>query len=97
MRLVSYETSQGQKGPQADNVQVVNAGRKLSRGVDSAGVVRAAAAVGRGELGVLDLYRATPGGLSRLQWRDALSAADTAALMILGLRTVRPLTVFGWP
>ena len=46
---------------------------------------------------MLDLYRATPGGLSRLQWRDALSAADTAALMILGLRTVRPLTVFGWP
>ena len=38
-----------------------------------------------------------PTGLSRLQWRDALSAADTAALMILGLRTVRPLTVFGWP
>ena len=40
-------------------------------------------------LGVLDLYRATPGGLSGAQWRDALSAADAAALLILGLRTDR--------
>ncbi|MBN9099899.1 MULTISPECIES: GAF and ANTAR domain-containing protein [unclassified Pseudonocardia] len=38
-------------------------------------------------LGVLDLYRATPGGLSDPQWRDARGAVDTAALMILGLRT----------
>lgn len=38
-------------------------------------------------LGVLDLYRAAPGGLSQLQWRDALAAADTAALMLLGQRT----------
>jgi hypothetical protein len=38
-------------------------------------------------LGVLDLYRRTPGGLSREQWRDALSAADVAALMMLGVRT----------
>ena len=38
-------------------------------------------------LGVLDLYRAAPGGLSDLQWRDALAAADTAALMLLGQRT----------
>jgi hypothetical protein len=38
-------------------------------------------------LGVLDLYRAAPGRLSELQWRDAVSAADTAALMMLGQRT----------
>jgi hypothetical protein len=38
-------------------------------------------------LGVLDLYRMAPGGLSTAQYRDAVSAADTAALMILGHRT----------
>lgn len=38
-------------------------------------------------LGVLDLYRLTPGGLPDAQWRDAAAAADTAALMMLGLRT----------
>jgi hypothetical protein len=38
-------------------------------------------------LGVLDLYRRTPGGLSGDQWRDAISAADVAALMMLGVRT----------
>lgn len=38
-------------------------------------------------LGVLDLYRMAPGGLSGEQWRDALSAADAAALMLLGVRT----------
>ena len=38
-------------------------------------------------LGVLDLYRRTPGGLSPEQSRDALSAADIAALMMLGVRT----------
>jgi hypothetical protein len=38
-------------------------------------------------LGVLDLYRRTPGSLSRTQLRDARSAADTAALLLLGLRT----------
>jgi hypothetical protein len=38
-------------------------------------------------LGVLDLYRVAPGGLSDLEWRDALAAADTAALMMLGQRT----------
>jgi GAF domain/ANTAR domain len=38
-------------------------------------------------LGVLDLYRAAPGGLSELQWRDALAAAETAGLMLLGQRT----------
>jgi hypothetical protein len=36
---------------------------------------------------VLDLYRRAPGSLSREQSRDALSAADAAALMLLGLRT----------
>ncbi len=38
-------------------------------------------------LGVLDLYRTVPGGLAAAQWRDALAAADTAALMLLGQRT----------
>jgi GAF domain/ANTAR domain len=38
-------------------------------------------------LGVLDMYRNVAGGLSRTQWRDALSAADVASLMILGRRT----------
>jgi hypothetical protein len=38
-------------------------------------------------LGVLDLYRRTPGGLNEGQRRDALAAMDTAALMMLTLRT----------
>lgn len=38
-------------------------------------------------LGVLDLYRRAPGSLSRAQLRDAVSAADAASLMLLGLRT----------
>lgn len=38
-------------------------------------------------LGVLDLYRRTPGALSADQRRDALAAADTAALMMLTLHT----------
>ena len=38
-------------------------------------------------LGVLDLYRTAPGSLSAAQLRDAISAADMAALMFLGLRT----------
>ena len=38
-------------------------------------------------VGVLDLYRRAPGSLSQEQSRDALSAADAAALMLLGLRT----------
>jgi hypothetical protein len=38
-------------------------------------------------LGVLDLYRVEPGGLSAAQYRDARSAADVAALMLLGQRT----------
>ena len=46
-------------------------------------------------LGVLDLYRATPGGLTDLQWRDARAAVDTASLMILGLRTDPDATVDG--
>jgi hypothetical protein len=38
-------------------------------------------------LGVLDLYRTAPGALSNAQLRDAISAADMAALMFLGVRT----------
>jgi hypothetical protein len=38
-------------------------------------------------VGVLDLYRRAPGSLSQEQSRDALSAADAATLMLLGLRT----------
>lgn len=39
------------------------------------------------KLGVLDLYRARPGGPSEMQQRDMLAAADTAAVLMLGLRT----------
>ena len=38
-------------------------------------------------LGVLDLYRRPPGLLSSAQVRDAISASEAAALMLLGLRT----------
>jgi GAF domain len=38
-------------------------------------------------LGVLDLYRLQPGALDDDQLRDAIAAADAAALMMLGLRT----------
>lgn len=38
-------------------------------------------------LGVLDLYRRDPGPLSSAQVRDAISASDAAALMLLALRT----------
>ena len=38
-------------------------------------------------VGVLDLYRRTPGGLSTAQRRDAISASETGALMLLGVRT----------
>jgi transcriptional regulator with GAF, ATPase, and Fis domain len=38
-------------------------------------------------LGVLDLYRTAPGPLSDAQLRDAMSAADMAALMFLAVRT----------
>ncbi len=38
-------------------------------------------------LGVLDLYRKAPGSLSDAQLRDAMSAAEMAALMFLGVRT----------
>jgi hypothetical protein len=38
-------------------------------------------------LGVLDLYRKAAGSLSDAQLRDAMSAADMAALMFLGVRT----------
>jgi hypothetical protein len=42
---------------------------------------------GSTNLGVLDLYRRAPVGLGDEQRRDALAAADTAALMMLTLRT----------
>lgn len=38
-------------------------------------------------IGVVDLYRRTPGPLSSAQLRDATSAAEAAALMLLGMRT----------
>ena len=38
-------------------------------------------------LGVLDLYRVTPGALTDEQRRDALGAVDAAALILLGIRT----------
>ena len=41
----------------------------------------------RSDVGVLDLYRRTPGLLSATQMRDALNAADAATLILLGLRS----------
>lgn len=38
-------------------------------------------------LGVLDLYRRCPGSLATAEMRDAMGASDTAAWMLLGLRT----------
>lgn len=38
-------------------------------------------------VGVLDLYRVAPGALSAAQRRDAISASETAALMLLDMRT----------
>ncbi len=38
-------------------------------------------------LGVLDLYRRAPGSLSNAQLQDAISSANIAALMFLGMRT----------
>ncbi|MDN5919072.1 MAG: ANTAR domain-containing protein, partial [Pseudonocardia sp.] len=37
-------------------------------------------------LGVLDLYRHTPGPLGPAQLRDAVDAADIATMLLLGLR-----------
>jgi GAF domain-containing protein len=47
-------------------------------------------------LGVLDLYRREPGSLTDNQLRDAISTADTAALMMLGLRTEPDHGGAGW-
>ncbi len=47
-------------------------------------------------LGVIDMYRVTPGGLTDAQRRDALSAVDTAALMLLGQRTDPGDGTGGW-
>jgi hypothetical protein len=42
---------------------------------------------GTANLGVVEVYRRTPGGLTPQQYRDVLGAMDTAALMVLTLRT----------
>jgi hypothetical protein len=47
-------------------------------------------------LGVLDLYRLQPGALDDAQLRDAIAAADAAALMMLGLRTDPDQGGAGW-
>lgn len=47
-------------------------------------------------LGVLDLYRDTPGALTDDERSDAISAVDTAALMLLGLRTDPGEETGGW-
>ena len=38
-------------------------------------------------LGVLDLYRTTAGGLNRAQWHDAISAAALSAVLMLDIHT----------
>jgi len=45
---------------------------------------------------VLDLYRGKPGALEDDQLRDAMASADTAALMMLGLRTEPDQGGAGW-
>jgi hypothetical protein len=47
-------------------------------------------------LGVLDLYREAPGSLTDAQRLDALAAAETAALMLLGHRTDPGDGLGGW-
>jgi hypothetical protein len=47
-------------------------------------------------LGVLDLYRLRPGAMADADQRDALSAADAAALMLLGRRTDPADGLGGW-
>jgi GAF domain-containing protein/ANTAR domain-containing protein len=47
-------------------------------------------------LGVLDMYRLRPGPMADAELRDALSAADTAALMLLGRRTDPGDGLGGW-
>ncbi len=47
-------------------------------------------------LGALDLYRDSPGALTDTELRDALSAVDTAALMLLGQRTDPGDPAGGW-
>ena len=47
-------------------------------------------------LGVLDLYRREPGPLDDDQLRDAISTGETAALMMLGLRTEPDHGGAGW-
>ena len=47
-------------------------------------------------LGVLDLYRLTPGALGDERLRDVISTADVAALMMLGLRTDPDHDDVGW-
>jgi hypothetical protein len=47
-------------------------------------------------LGVLDLYRLEPGSLDDEQLRDAISSADLAALLMLGLRTDPDNGSDGW-
>jgi hypothetical protein len=41
--------------------------------------------VGAIRLGIMDLYRTRPGGLSGSQWADALTFADAAALLLLDM------------
>ena len=45
---------------------------------------------------MLDLYRCKPGALEDDQLRDAMASADTAALMMLGLRTEPDQGGAGW-
>jgi hypothetical protein len=47
-------------------------------------------------LGVLDMYRVTPGGLPDAQRRDVMAAVDTAAIMLLGRRTDPDSTEDQW-
>jgi hypothetical protein len=77
--------------PDMDNVAVTGRWPIFAVGVAERATVGALFALplqwGAIRFGVLDLYRTAPGSMTGAQLRDAVSAADVAALMLIGLRT----------
>ena len=68
------------------------AGGALAAGV--AAIFALPLRVGAIRVGVLDLYRATPGSLTPVQLREALAFADAATLLLLYLQTRAPTGEF---
>ncbi len=77
--------------PDIDDVTEVGRWPAFAAGVVEQSAARAIFALplqwGAINLGVLALHRRAPGSLSAVQGRDAMSAADTASLMMLGVCT----------